>query len=421
MKKNTFIAAACACLLAFSAAQADEAAMKQALAAWNQRMTEYRAALSLATTDEQRAALPAPAPEEIAPALWKAVRTQTGMREVSEGSASRKKGKKDEAGLKKAPTYEFEEEWAAPAVIWFINHPDAFAKLFEKNPARLPGYAEALLNSVKSKHYSSPLIAEACPKLAESSSAQVYEIVEKIFERNPSPAARGCAALALSIMLENPTLSSAEGGMARVRSKRVYYIKQALNLAPSDTEFGAVSLTAAAEEQIYRLRNLAIGAIPPQIKVKDEQGKAVTLPVQGKPHLIFFWSPAEDVGLSIMSKQERLLNSYPNLELCPIIPFTDEEGWEAELEKAGITHFYMDDAAGTAGAAYRVAQLPHAVLVSENARILYSGYPDMQLQTALTELFRQGKAAPAPPTPQPVQKNPHDTPPTLREMPAFSD
>lgn len=422
MKRSCILAMAVWSGLAWSGAQAAEEGMKQVLAQWQQQMAEYEAALSIATTDEQRASIPPPVAADLAPALWKTVRAQTGAREVLQAnnpiSPTRgNAGGADEVGVTRTvKTYEFEQPWAAPAVIWFINHPEALTALYAQDSKQLGSLAQSLLNSVYRVHFESPQIGQICPTLAQSTSPQAHAIAEKIFERNTDPSARACAALALSIMLANPTAAEAEGGYARARSKRVYYLRQALNLAPKDTLFGAHTLTRVAEEQVYQLRNLTVGTIPPRFSVTAPDGKQATFPTTGKPNLIIFWSPGEDVGLSIMSKLHSLTSTYPGLELCPIVPHGDEEEWKRMLQENGISTCYMDNEQGTAGTSYRVSQLPFVVLTSDRAAILYIGYPGMQLQTALDSYF---SAAPARPAPQ-AEEAPHsDTPPALRPMPQF--
>ncbi len=408
---------------------ANEQSMRQALDMWKQQEAEYQAALSVATTPEQRKSLPPPSTGEVAAALWKAIRTRTGTREVPLQPGERR-GKSAGKGARKVATYEFDEEWAAPAVVWFLNRPEVLAKLFEDSPQKLPVYAQALLDSVKNKHYSSPLIADACAVLAGNSSKDVYDVLQKIYTHNTYPAARAGAALAMSVMLANRNLVDEEGGPARARAKRLSLIRQALQLAPPEQRFGPVSLTDAAQELIYRMKVLDIGAIPPQLKVSDTQGTEQLFPVAGKANLLFFWDPGEDVGLSIMQKQASLKKQYPQLVLCPIVVHGEREEWLKVLHDNGVQTCYMDDEQGTTGRAYRVSQLPHAVLVDEHARILYSGYPDMQLQTALNEWQQHGSRNSPPseqsPTPAPsdAQQEPQPSPPDntappLREMPQF--
>lgn len=394
-------------------ARAGEKEMNRALARWHQQVAEYQAALKYAENDARRAEIPPPSPHDIAPALWKAVSATTGTREEQTTPTIRKKGQRPAAQTRKVKTYEFDQEWAAPAVVWFINYPEAFAKLFENDAANMSVYADALLNSMLRVHYINPIVADACPKLAESTSDKVREIVEKIYNNNASANARACAALTLSTMLANPTLAAAEGGAGPARSKRIYYIKQALNIASGDTMYGAQTLTNAAEEQIYRLRNLSLGTIPPQIKVITQGGQTTVFPIPGKPNLIFFWSSTEDVGLSIMSKQQALTEQYPELVLCPIVANGNHEEWLRMLSSNGIRTCYMDDSKGSAGLLYRVSMLPMVVLLNERARIVYIGYPDMQLQAALDNLFNAKDKT----TPQPQPAARPSAAPPLRPLP----
>lgn len=424
--------------------------MRQVLDMWEQQMLEYEAALSVAGSDEQREAIPPPPADDLAAALWKTVRGQTGTREVllppepvqlptkpmsREEIREWRATHKPVAKTQQIKTYEYEEAWAAPAVVWFLTHPEAFAKLFASNPKVLSENAQALLNSIYRIHYNNPAVAQVCPILAESTTADAYKTVEKIYEHSTDPASRASAALSLSIMLANPTLASAEGGQARVRSKQVYYLKQALNLAPQDATYGAASLTEVAEKQAYILRNLTVGSIPPRFEVSAPDGARATFPVIGKANLIFFWSPGEDVGVSIMSKQAALQARYPELVICPIVPHGDEAEIRQFMQDNGIANYYTDDSKGSTGEAYCIHQLPHAILTNERANILYSGYPDMQLQAALDAYFNKQKqqarnsatppapvvrpAAPATPAPQPAADSGRDTAPALRPMPKF--
>lgn len=428
--KKFLCAAALAGLLLAQASWAGEKEMQRVLDNWQQQVSEYEAALSLATSDAQREEITPPSAEDFAAALWKTVSGQTGTREelvqatppLPPAAMSPEELRKWRAANKQAPTlrtfktYEFEKEWAAPAVVWLINHPDAFASLFGSDTRRRAYFAQALLSSVRRVHFNNPLVADICPRLAESSLSEVYSLVEKIYEQNPSPAAKAKAALALSIMLGNPSLAGTESGRAQAHSKRVFYLKRALNTAPEDTQFGNASLDDVALEQIYLLKNLSVGSIPPQFTAYTTDGSKITFPKVGKPNLIMFWDPSEDVGVSIMSKQKSLASRYPDLVFCPVVPHGDSEELLRILEENGIVSTYMDDDKGTAGTAYRVSQLPFAVLLDSRAHILYIGYPNMQLQTALNTLF--GTKAPATPAPAPAPAG-QDTAPGLRPMPQF--
>lgn len=414
---------------------ADHSAMNLALLKWEQQLREYQAALKVAKTDNQRAALIVPDGKDIARELWKSVNHKTGTRDklVRPTDAERMNGATD--SVKQVPTYEFEESWAAPAVVWFLNHPDAFASVFGKKTRQISFFANAMLESVERVHFASPHIADACAKLSESPSVRIYEILEKIYTRNQSPAARANAAMAMSILLSNPTIASAESNPSVARSKQLYFLRQAVIQAPDDAMFGNISLNDMAKEIAYALEHLSMDSVPPQMELIDKDGNKVLIPTPGQPTLLFFWTPEESIGLDIVQRQELLAKQFPKLRICPISSHMEMKQWKNMLQEYGITQAYMDNEANKAGRDYRISQLPFAVLVNERCRILFIGFPNQQLQAAINNCFAEKNDAPAAkvtiddgatPTaetnlqpgskPKPAAAG-SDAPPALREMP----
>ncbi len=368
---------------------ATPAEMNSALDSWRQKLAEYNAALKHAQTEEQKAAVRKPEAGGVAEALWKSVSAKTGQRDVVVQPTAQERMRGVNPGTEKRDTYEFEEDWAAPAVIWFVNHPAELAKLFEGKQRQLSFYADALLESIERRHYDSPMIAECIAKLVEGANSRSYNILEKVFSRNPDPVARGYAALGMSMMLGNPLVAAEAGSQAVAKGKRVYYLKQALTLTPEDATFGGASVSDIVVEQSYRLKNLSVGSVPPQITVNDAAGKAQTLPVVGKPTLLLFWNPAEPTSSEIARKLPTLKQKYPDLELAAITAAPDGDDAKAALTDSGVSAFFVDSADNAAGTTYRVAQVPTAVLLSERCSILYLGYPDMHLQAAIDSCFQK--------------------------------
>lgn len=374
-------------LLALTGLQvrATEQEMKAALNQWEQRVAEYEAALNSASTPEARAAVKAPAGTETAAALWQSVSRKTGTRikekrrvQVPTTDAGREESRR-------VPTYEFEQPWAAPAVVWLLSHPVEFAALFQGRESQLASYADLMLDAIEEVHYGSPLMAEMCPLLAESPSVRHYGILKKIYEQNSHKNARGAAALGLSIQLSSPLVSGTVGSPQIARSYRLHYLRQALILSDDKLRFGSVSLSEAASEQAYNLRYLSVGSIPPPVKLDSLTGEQkVSFPARGKVSLLFFWAPGENVGSRIMAKQEAVAQQYPALAFFPVtMKPQDVESFRADLAQLGVKETWTDDESGSAARAYRVRQLPLAVLADEHSRIRYIGFPDMKLQAAL--------------------------------------
>ncbi len=401
-----------------SLSSATEEAMNQVLGSWNQQVVDYEEALKTAPNDEARAAIEPPNAREIAPQLWQSINARTGSRKNPRGKGS-------------IPTFEFEKPWALPAVVWILEHPQAFTAAFtDEEQAQLTYFGNALVESIIRVHFSNPGAGAACPALSATSSVREYELLQKIYQRNQNKSARACAALGMSLMLNNPMVSSIEGSEAMARAKRLYYLKQSILLAGKDTKFGNTPLTEVALEQAYYLRHLAAGCIAPQLTVKGQQGAAHRFPITGKANLLIFWSPAEPAGTNMVRDIDRIKEQYPGVEICPIMPYAAPEEQQAALQEHGITTSYTDDAKGTAGTTYRVTQLPTAILIGKDSTIIYGGAPDMKLQNALENITAAERAAakaarptvtiqeaPDRPAPQPAPDK--GEVPGLREMPEF--
>ncbi len=430
--KRTLSLALTAALCAAPAAWGTEDAMNQALSLWQQRMAEYNAAVQRAETPEARAAVALPDGYDVAPALWQSISAKTGsrMEEIKLRKGNRKQV---------VDTYEFEQPWAAPAVVWMLNHPQAFAAVFGGKTKRVSFFADALLGAMNNTHFAHAAAADICPTLAAGGGMREYEILQKIYNRNNDKNTRACAALAMSLLLNNSEMmAGVEGSETMAHAKRVYYLKQALLLADEQTMFGSVSLNEVAETQVYYLKNLAKGARPPRLQLKDLQNRGIEFPEAGKVNLLLFWSPDEPTGAAMAAGAAKLAEQYPGLVVVPVMPEADEDTCH-RLAESGVQSA-ADDAEGSAGKAYRISAVPTAVLVSKQGTVLYYGAPNIQLQAALDAALKREKdaaaaakprviiqetepqapAAPpaAAPAPQPAPAG-DEAAPGLRAMPKF--
>lgn len=424
------------CAAAALPVAATEDAMNKALASWQERLAEYNAAVQQAPTDDAKAAVAVPDGKDVAPAIWQSV---CGVTDSKQQEVQEKGGKK----LITVRGYEFQKPWAAPAVIWLLSHPAAFdAAMGNAKPKQKAAFAKAVQRSFADTHYTTPAAADICAELATGNAVEDYDLLEKIYTRNRDNNARACAAMGMSIMLADPMLSSVAGSAAVARAKRLYYLKQSLLLAKPETQFGGHPLNDVATEQAYRIRHLSVGAVPPQIKLTDLQGKEQSFPQPGTLQLFLFWSPKDDTGTEIANYLPELQRRHPKLTVVPIAPYCEEDE-RAELSQlAHDFSVYLDSPEGTAGKDYRVFNVPYVVLLDAQCRILYIGFPDLRLQTALdnvnpykpeekkgTITISEKPAEPASeqpsaakpaeePTPQPAPAAEEEAP-TLREMPQF--
>ena len=416
---------ATAAIFLLATALGSEEAMQQALSTWDQQVADYKAALQDAPSDEAKAALTAPDGRDIAPALWQSMSARTGTRKSPKGNRS-------------LPTYEFENSWALPGIIWILEHPQAFTAAFtDEEQAQLTYYGNAIVDSLVRVHFSNPAVGGICPSISASSSVREYELLQKIYQRNQNKEARACAALGMSLMLNNPMVCSIEGSDSMARAKRLYYLKQSILLSGEDTKFGSQPLVEVAMEQAYFLRHLIPGSIAPQLHLKDTQGTAHTLPASDTITLLVFWSPADPIGTALLKDTARLEALYPGLKICPIMPHAPQDAQQKALDELGLEESYTDDAQGTAARTYRISLIPSTILIGKDSRIIYGGAPDMKLQAALERVAAQEHAANKAPRasisiehdePAPIQPGAssrqneadrNNKVPELRDMPAF--
>lgn len=413
--------------------------MNRLLDDWNRQVSAWQQAVQAAPNPESRAEIPSPDPAAFAPSLWMSISAQTGNRRES---VTRGKGRKRREEVLTVPAYEFDQPWALPGIIWFLNHPEALSAAFDEDRQNMVSfYADAIARALIRVHFSNPAIRDICPVMVNNSGVREYELMQKIYNRNQDSSTRAAAALSLSLMLNNPMISSVEGSAAMIRGKRIYYLKQALLLADPKTPFGNSSLGEVAAEQTYRLRYLSEGCIPPQIRLRSADGRSVTCPEEGKLNLLLFWSPDEPSGAAIMAQLDKLKEQFPELAVFPIAPFQTPESLQQSVTNIpGMEHSCIDDDKGNAGLAYRVSSIPTAVLISKQSTILYLGAPGVQLQSALEAPMKpvspnrpkvtiESAGEDAPPVIQPgsrpkpagsAEESPQlDAPPALREMPKF--
>ncbi len=357
---------------------ANEQSMNKALSAWNKANAEITAALKQTTDPEERAILQRSAPkaEVTAKALWNSISKRLGTRLVQYTS----NGKKME---KRVPTFEYEELWAAPAVIWLLQHSDALGRSLSSS-----AYSHALkslLDSVERVHYIHPDMAQLSHILVRTPSVRSYEILEKVFMNNSSPRAQSCAALAMSIMLRDENVYSIEGSKEMAQAKRLFYIRHALRTAPANTTFGALRIEEVALEELYLIQQLEEGSIPPLISVIDEKN-TIELPVADRVQILFFWEKNDPASLAVLKTLTKVKEKYPFADFYAITTGIDRSELTNAIPEASrsVVKSYLDPKAD-AIYAYRVPKASYAVLINEKGRLLYRGEPNLKLEAALAQ------------------------------------
>ncbi len=410
---NISIALSCLCP---SLVQASEQGMKEALKQWDQEMSEYQAAVDNTKDEAQRNILLAnpPSGESIAKKLWKETYYRIGTREITEKKTSAPKNRFDIAKVKKIPVYAYEETWAAPAIAWWLTHPQALGSILTQQ--QCSRVIAAMIDSIERSHFDKPCMADVCAPLSSLSSMQAYECLKKIHMRNTDMAAKANAAMGLSLMLNKAPIRSIEGSEEMADAKRIYYIKEALSIAPKDCLFGNARIEVTANEQIHLVTKLAPGRVPPQISVMDGEKRQLMFPIPNQAQILLFWSPDHQESIALLRRSGDLAAKYPQIKIIPIAVGVDQDGIKQCYELQGITIPSYSDQDAAAAKEYRVAALPYVAFLGNENTLVYLGYPDLNFQSKITS-YLQNKPAVTAPAAAPSPQGEDSEVPAIREMP----
>ncbi len=401
-----------------SLVQASEQGMNEALKQWEQEIGEYQAALNNTKDETQRNLLLAnpPSGESMAKKLWKETYYRIGTREITEKKTTAPKNRFDVAKVKKIPVYAYEETWAAPAVAWWITHPQALASII--NQQQCSRVIAAMIDSIERTHFDKACMADVCAPLSSLSSMQAYECLKKIHIHNTNMAAKANAAMGLSLMLNKAPIRSIEGSEDMADAKRIYYIKEALSIAPKGCMFGNVPIEVPANEQIHLVTKLSPGRVPPQISVLDAEKRQLMFPIPNQAQILLFWSPDNQESIALLRRTGDLAAKYPQIKIIPIAVGADLESIKQCQESEGINIPSYSDQAGSAAKEYRIGVLPYVAFLGNTNTLVYLGYPDLNFQSKITSYLQQAPEPPATTSPTAPRQDYDDSEvPQMREMP----
>lgn len=380
MKKAFCVMAGACCLLGW--APADEVGMQNALSVWNVRQTDWESAFKTAETNEKKAELLKSRPDAVPVAreLWKQVRND----------------------LKKP--------YALPAVIWFLDHPQAVAQAFPSGDMAKK-IIVACLDAFESDLLLVRGAGQAAHALSSSKDLRCRIILERIKDFNQSPEDQGLAALGLAmVMKENTGMLQDDHRLVAARGK---LLKDAI-IKCYNARFGPVNVRDLVKEELYEINNLNIGQTGPKISLPSSAtGTDVAVPSGDKPVLVVFWDPRDARSAQFLEKAVSLREQFPGMAVMPVAPGSMEHVNKALLNLNLDIPSLVDEKAVTFRD-YRVAQTPRVYLLDPQGKILLRGMPDMlfdaNLYAAMNQFEKNGKekkaakpaAAVPPPAPVPL-------------------
>ena len=347
--KRAFCVIAGACSL-LGWAPADETGMNNALADWQMRQSDWEFAFKTAESDEKRAELMESRPNAIpvAQELWR----QVGR------------------DLQKPET---QKPYLLPAVIWFLDHPQAVAQAFPNGDVARK-IVVLCLDSLENTLFREKGAGKAAYALSNSRDLRCRVILEQIKDYIQFPEDQGLASLGLAMVMKETTGMLQDD--VRLVAARGKLLKDAI-IKCYDSSFGPIPVQNIVKEELYEIRNLNIGQTGPEISLPSTAAAGkVTLPSGNKPVLVVFWDPQDMRSVQFLQKAASLRKEFPGLTVMPVAP-----GKRENIEKA-LLNLKMDmpslvDEKAAAFKDYRVRLTPRVYLLDPAGKILMRGTPDM--------------------------------------------
>lgn len=347
--KRAFCVIAGACSL-LGWAPADEAGMKNALADWQMRQSDWESAFKTAESDGKREELMKSRPDAVPVAreLWR----QVGR------------------DLQKPET---QKPYLLPAVLWFLDHPEAVAQAFP-NGESARKIVVLCLDALENTLFREKGAGKAAYALSNSRELRCRVILEQIKDYSQFPEDQGLAALGLAMVMKETTGMLQDD--VRLVAARGKLLKDAI-IKCYDSSFGPVPVRNLVQEELYEIRNLNIGQTGPGISLPSSAtGAEVKLPGGEKPVLVVFWDPRDARSVQFLGKAASLRGEFPGLTVIPVAPGSSENVKKALLNLNLDIPSLIDEKAA-AFKDYRVRHTPQVYLLDPKGKILMRGTPDM--------------------------------------------
>lgn len=175
---------------------------------------------------------------------------------------------------------ETQKPYLLPAVIWFLDHPQAVAQAFPNGDVARK-IVVLCLDSLENTLFREKGAGKAAYALSNSRDLRCRVILEQIKDYNQFPEDQGLSALGLAMVMKETTGMLQDD--VRLVAARGKLLKDAI-IKCYDSSFGPVPVRNLVKEELYEIRNLNIGQTGPKISLPSTAtGAEVTVPPGTSP------------------------------------------------------------------------------------------------------------------------------------------
>lgn len=262
------------------------------------------------------------------------------------------------------------EDWSIPYAAFFLNITRNLTIVgADGNVA--PGFTEERQRIVEiftKNHLKKPGIGPFCIALADSGEPHALPLLEKIITENPDDLTKGVAALGASLLLKNL------GDAPEVMKKRLNYLRVAI-INAADQNIGGISVADIASDELYIIRYLSKGRVPPDFSGADVAGRVVRLSdFKNKITIVLFWDAKTADTDKVIQLTNRLVDKYVGKPVAILGVTPESLARIRELQADGsIKWNNIIDPADKIAGEYKITARPLAIVLDEKGIIEYTG------------------------------------------------
>jgi peroxiredoxin len=158
-------------------------------------------------------------------------------------------------------------------------------------------------------------------------------------------------------------------------------------------KFAKNKIAVYSQNRLASLKQLAIGAVAPEISLPDANGKTINLSsLKGKYVLLDFWaawcSPCRQENPNVVATYNKFKNK--GFEIYGVSLDENKEKWLGAIEKDNLTWINVSDLGGwqsSAAKLYNVKAIPKNFLLDKQGKIIAKNLRGKDLEIKLKELM----------------------------------
>ena len=270
------------------------------------------------------------------------------------------------------------QDWSIPYAAFYLN----LTHHVPANDALVAKQRKAIMDQFEERHFGKSNIGGFCVALTQSGSPRALPLLEKVITKNPDKKSQGIAALCAAILLKNL------GDAPEILEKRLTHLRMAI-IQAADEKIGDLDVAAVAADELFIIRHLIKGSVPPEFSGADVAGRIVkSADFKNKITVMLFWdSQSADIA-KVIGINNQLVDKYAGKPVS-VIGITPEPLPDVRKLQADevIKWNNIIDSKNEISSLYRIKIRPAVFVIDASGKVAYAGLPGSFVELTVDALL----------------------------------